>query len=103
MEFLRGVLGVLCVFFAHMTGRSLAAVRQGRQKLWKLHAWTLRTLVCGVALIFRHETDTIAIGVWSLAAAAFAIGVWDASRQRKQEDLTHEIFPDSDDKPASSV
>jgi hypothetical protein len=38
--------------------------------------------------------DSIALGVWGFALIAFAIGMWDVSRARKQEDLTHEIFPE---------
>jgi hypothetical protein len=94
LEFLRGVLGVLCVFFAHMAGRSAGAVRQGRQKLSRLYGWALRTVLCGAIMVFRHEVDSIALGVWGFAVIAFAIGMWDVSRARKQEDLTHEIFPE---------
>ena len=68
-EFLRGVLGVLGVIFAHLAGRSGAKVRKGRQKLSGFYGWVIR-------------------------AAAFALGWWDASRARPQEDLTHQIFPE---------
>ena len=93
-EFLRGVLGVLCVFFAHMAGRAAAAVRQQRQKVSRLYAWVLRTIICAAIVVFRHEVDGTAIAVWGLAILTFAIGMWDVSRARKQEDLTHEIFPE---------
>ncbi|HLH18669.1 MAG TPA: hypothetical protein VKX45_15725 [Bryobacteraceae bacterium] len=93
IEFLRGVLGVLCVFFAHMAGRSAAAVRMGRQRRPRLYSWILRTVLCAVFVVFRHEIDATAILVWALAAAAFALGLWLASRQKPEEDLTHEIFP----------
>ncbi len=93
-EFLRGVLGVLCLFFAHMTGRSAAAVRQGRQRLSRLYAWILRTGLCAAFMIFRHDVDVIAIAVWCLAAAAFAAGYWLVVNQKPPEDLTHEIFPE---------
>ena len=94
LEFLRGVLGVLCVFFGHMAGRSAGAVRKGRQKVSRLYGWVLRTVLCAVILIFRHEIDGVAIGVWALTALAFAAGMWDVTRQKPQEDLTHEIFPE---------
>jgi hypothetical protein len=93
VEFLRGVLGVLCVFFAHMAGRSAAAVRQGRQRRSRLLSWILRAVLCAVFLVFRHEIDATAILVWALAAAAAAAGFWLASRQRPDEDLSREIFP----------
>ena len=93
IEFLRGVLGVLCVFFAHMAGRAVVAVRTGRGKLSRLYAWILRTVVCAAALVFRHPVDLAAIVLWSLAVLAFAAGLWVASRPRKDEDLTSVIFP----------
>ena len=94
VEFLRGVLGVLCIFFAHMAGRSFMAVRKGQQRISRLYAWVLRTLMCAVILVFRHPLDNIAVAVWTLAAAAFAVGAWSFSRQKPPEDLTHEIFPE---------
>jgi hypothetical protein len=94
VEFLRGVLGVLCVFFAHMTGRSAAGVRQGRQRLSRLYAWILRTTLCAVLLVFRHDIDFMVVAVWTLSAAAFAAGFWMVLHQKPPEDLSHEIFPE---------
>ena len=94
IEFLRGVLGVLCIFFAHMTGRSAAAVRQGRGRLSRLYAWVIRTTLCAVFMAMRHDIDVMAIAVWALAAAAFAAGMWVVFHQKPPEDLTHEIFPE---------
>lgn len=93
LEFLRGALGVLCVMFAHMAGRSGIAVRKGQQKISRLYAWVLRALVCAIGVGLRHPADAIDIGVWVLSAAAFAAGWWDASREKKAEDLTGQIFP----------
>jgi len=93
LEFLRGVLGVLCVMFAHMAGRSGAAVHKGQQKVSRLYGWILRTLACAAGVWLRRPLDAIDIGVWTLALAAFAVGWWDAARQKKSEDLTREIFP----------
>ena len=92
-EFLRGVLGVLCVLFAHMAGRSAVAVRKGQAKLSRLYGWILRALACAVVVAVRQPVDPVIIGVWVLAAAAFAAGWWAASRSRPEQDLTHEIFP----------
>ena len=95
IEFMRGVLGLLCLFFGHMAGRSAAAVRDGRHKVSRLYAWIIRTVVCGAALLFRHEVDMVVIGVYALAAASFAAGWWLEQRPKPEaEDLTHEIFPD---------
>jgi hypothetical protein len=93
-EFLRGVLGVLCVFFGHMAGRALGGVRTGRQKISKLYGWGLRLFLCAAIMVFRHELDVIALAVWGLAALAFAAGWWDVVRPREQDDLTREIFPE---------
>ena len=93
LEFLRGALGVLCVLFAHMAGRAGIGVRQGQQKISRVHAWVLRALVCAIGVGLRHPVDAIDIGVWVLSAAAFAVGWWDASRLKKTEDLTRQIFP----------
>ena len=46
LEFLRGVLGVLCVIFAHMAGRSGATVHKRQQKVSRLYGWVLRALAC---------------------------------------------------------
>ena len=66
IEFLRGVLGVLCVLFAHMTGRAAALVRQGRARLSRLYAWIIRTTLCAVFLTLRHDIDILAIAVWAV-------------------------------------
>jgi|SRR5215472_9011366 hypothetical protein len=94
IEFLRGVLGVLAIFFAHMAGRALAAVRKGQMRASRLYAWVLRTVICAAILVVRHPLDNVVIVVWALAAAAFAFGMWAVSRQRPPEDLTHQIFPE---------
>jgi len=94
LEFLRGVLGVLCVMFAHMAGRSGAAVRKGQLKISRLYAWVLRAAVCAAGVAVRHSLDAIDIGVWVLGGAAFAFGLWDGARQKKSEDLSRQIFPD---------
>jgi len=95
IEFLRGILGILCVFFAHMLGRSAAAVHAGRQKRTRMYAWVIRTTVCGAALLFRHEVDAVAIGVYVVAAGVLALGFWAEQRPKKDEDLSQEIFPDN--------
>ncbi len=94
LEFLRGMLGLLCIFFAHMAGRSAASVRKGQQKVSKLYGWILRTVVCAAVMVFRQPVDNVAIGVWVLAAAAFAVGMWTVARQKPPEDLGGQIFPE---------
>lgn len=94
LEFLRGVLGVLCVMFAHMAGRSAAAVRKGQIRVSRLYAWVLRAAVCAAGVAVRHSLDAIDIGVWVFGAAAFAFGWWAVLREKEPEDLTHQIFPE---------
>ena len=93
-EFLRGVVGVLCVFFAHMAGRSAAAVPRGQQKISRLYGWVLRAAVCAVVVAIRHPVDALVIGVWALSGVAFGAGWWGVSRAKKPEDLTRQIFPE---------
>jgi len=96
LEFLRGVLGVLCILFAHMAGRSAAAVRKQQQKVSKLYGWVLRVLACAVVVAVRGSIDSIDLGVWVLSFLAAALGWWNVMRQPKEEeeDLTHQIFPE---------
>jgi hypothetical protein len=91
-EFLRGVLGVLAIFFAHVAGHSGAQVRKGRQKLTRLYGWVFRATACLVVVSIRHPLGALDIAIWILSAAAFATGWWDASRDRPQEDLSQEMF-----------
>src|SRR4051812_18554 len=94
MEFIRGVLGFLCLFFGHMGGRAAAAVSKGRQKLTRLYTWILRMVLCSAALTIRHSIDTLVLIIWTLELAVFAAGYWMVLHQKPPEDLTHEIFPE---------
>jgi len=94
LEFLRGVLGVLCVFFAHMAGRSAALVRQRQQRPMRLYMWLLRVLLCAVFVFFRQGLDFVAIVVVALSAIVFGAGMYMVMHQKPPEDLTHEIFPE---------
>ena len=94
-EFLRGVLGVLCILFAYMAGKTAAQMHQGTVKISRLYAWVLRAAACGGVLALRHFVDAVAIGVWILAAAAAGAGWWFGSRpSAPPEDLTRQIFPE---------
>ena len=94
MEFLRGVLGLIGVGCAYMTGRSAAALRKGWEKKSRLYGWIVRTAACLVAMAIRHPVDIAEVAVWVLAAAACALAYRSASRERPPEDLTGAIFPD---------
>src|SRR5580704_12976916 len=94
MEFLRGVLGVIGIACAYMTGRTFAMVRKGWTRIGKLYAWVIRLVLCLAAVAFRRPVDAVDLAVWLFAAVAFAAAFWDMSREKKEEDLTHTIFPD---------
>jgi hypothetical protein len=96
-EFLRGIIGVIGIGCAYMTGRSLALVRKGAQKQSRLYAWVFRTAVCLIAVGLRHRIDIAAIAIWSLAVIAFALGLWENSREKKEEDLSQSMFPHDDE------
>jgi hypothetical protein len=92
--FLRGLLGGLCVLFAHMAGRTWMGVRKRRVRPARFYAWLLRTAACAGVLAFRNPLATLTIVVWILSAAAFAAGAWAISRERPPDDLTHDMFPE---------
>jgi len=94
MDFLRGLIGSLGVGCAFLLAQALVALRKGRGKLGNFYAWLIRTGLCLGAMAIRHSIDTEALVIWTLAAAAFAVGYWEASRVKKTEDLTHTIFPE---------
>jgi hypothetical protein len=94
IEFIRGVLGLLCLFFGYMGGRAAAAVHKGRIRPARLYTWILRMVVCSVALVIRHPIDAVAILVWTIEIALFGVGYWMVLNQRPPEDLSHEIFPE---------
>jgi hypothetical protein len=92
-EFLRGVLGLLGLACAYMVGRTLVGVRKGQLKLSRVYGWLFRTILCMLALSFRHPVDGLSLIIWIFALVAFAAGFRQASHQKPPEDLTHEIFP----------
>ena len=94
LEFLRGVLGVLGLIFAHLAGRSGAKVRKGREKLSGFYGWVIRAAACVIVVSIRHPLGALDIAVWTLSVLAFAAGWWDASRARDDENLTRQIFPE---------
>jgi hypothetical protein len=91
-EFLRGVLGVLGIFFAHLAGRAGALARKRTQKITRFYGWLVRAAACVVVLSIRHPIEALDIIIWTLCAVAFALGWWNASRARPAEDLSREIF-----------
>jgi hypothetical protein len=91
VDFLRIVLGLFCLFFAHFLGRSMVRVRRG-QNPRGLYGWLVRFAIAAGVLVWRHGLDGIAIAVLTVSAVSLVVGAWDEQRPKKQEDLTHEIF-----------
>ena len=91
LDVLRVVLGLLCLFFAHLLGRSIVRARRG-QGARSLYGWLIRTAITAGAILWHRGLDNIAIVVFTLALASLAVGMWDEQRPKKQEDLTKEIF-----------
>ncbi len=96
IQFLRGLVGFIGIGCAYMLARAVVAMRKGQVRVSRMYAWLIRTSLCLLAVWYpeRASIDLVDLIVWALAALAFAVGYWDASRVKKQEDLTHEIFPE---------
>jgi hypothetical protein len=90
---LRGLLGLIGLGSAFMAGHTMAAVRKGVVRARSHYAWMVRAVVCLAALAFRHSPDALTMGIWALAAAAFAAGWWQAAHQKPPEDLSQDIVP----------
>lgn len=96
-EFIRGIVGVIGIGCAYMTGRAYVLYRKGLQKQFRFYGWIFRTALCMIAVGLRHSADTADIVIWVLAAAAFAIAAWQHFRVKPEEDLTKTIFPNGDE------
>jgi hypothetical protein len=92
LEILRVAVGLLLLFFAHFLGRSIVRVRAGRQQPRSVVGWIVRTLIAVFLILWRRGFDSISIAALALAAAALALGIWEESRPKRQEDLTKQIF-----------
>src|SRR5262249_41370512 len=92
IEFIRGVLGVIALGCVFMAARTIVGVRRRWYKVSRLYGWIVRAVLCLVGIAYRHPVDTVEIAIWSVSVVAFAGGYWDATRVRKAEDLTDQIF-----------
>jgi hypothetical protein len=50
IELLRAMLAVLCVFFAHMLGRSAGGVFHGETRRGRMYGWLVRVLITAFAI-----------------------------------------------------
>jgi hypothetical protein len=92
LDFLRGILGLLSIFFAHFLGRSIVRVRRGVQRPRHLYGWLIRESLAAGAILWHRGWDAISIVFLGLSAVSLALGIWDEQRPKKQEDLTRQIF-----------
>jgi hypothetical protein len=92
-EVIRWILGAFCILFAPAFGRSAVRFQQGREKLPKLIAWALRTLVTGAVVAFRGGFDRTTIIVYSLAILLFAAGAYYEWRPKHEDELEKIMFP----------
>lgn len=94
MQIVRGVVGSLCVIFAHLLGRAVAK-RDVAARTAQTYRWALRTFVAGLAVMWGSGLDALAITVYSLSAVAAAAGVYLSLRpkKREEEDLSKQLFP----------
>jgi len=91
LDFVRVLLGLLGLFFAHFLGRSIVRVRRGGRAR-SLYGWLIRTAITVGAILWRRGLDGISIGALTLAAVALVVGAWDEQRPKPEEDLTREMF-----------
>ncbi len=90
---LRVIVGVFCVAFAHLAGRSIIRLQQGRERQSRTIAWGLRTIITGAAASWRSWFDMTTVVVWGLAMAALAAGLYDEWRPKREEELERAMFP----------
>jgi len=93
LGFLRGMLGVLCLAFAQFFGRSYIRLHRGRERKSRTIAWALRTIVTGVAVVWRASFDAVTIVVVVGAILSFAAGAYFEWRPKHQEELDKIMFP----------
>ena|SRR5579871_6430982 len=92
INLLRGLLGLLCIFFSHMLGRAIVGVRYRRMRQRSLVGWLIRTLLTAGAILYGGGLDRIALVAYVLAVASLALGMWDECRPKHHEDLTRQMF-----------
>ena len=92
IEFMRGVLGALSLFFAHFLGRAAVNFSRGLQRKRSFYSWLLRYVVTVAAVCWRG-VDRMAIIFLALSVVSLGVGVWDERRPKKDEDLSRTIFP----------
>jgi hypothetical protein len=90
---LRLMMGVFCVLFSFSLGKSAIRLHRGQERRSRTLAWTLRTVLTGVAASWRAGFDEITVGAFALALLSLAGGAYLEWRPRHQEELDKIIFP----------
>jgi hypothetical protein len=93
LGFLRGMLGVFCIAFASFFGRSFIRLRQDRERKSRTIAWALRTVVTGLAVVWRAGFDALTIAVVTGAVFFFAAGGYFEWRPKRHDELDRVMFP----------
>ena len=92
---LRIALGLMCIVFAHLLGRSISKKERPRKRAMRTSSWAIRTLLAGGVLLWPYGVDWLAGGAYALAVASCAFGFYLVLRPKKvEEDLTRTMFPD---------
>ncbi len=92
---LRIVVGLMCVAFAHMLGRSLAARKRPARRGTGPLSWSIRTLLAAAAVTWRGGFDALATAAIALSVAAGILGFYIGQRPAPPpEDLSKQMFRD---------
>jgi uncharacterized membrane protein len=90
---LRVMMGVFCVLFSYSLGKSAIRLYRGREHRSRTLAWTLRTVVTGIAASWRAGFDEITVGAFALALLTLTGGAYLEWRPRHEEELDKVMFP----------
>ncbi len=99
--FIRCLLGLLCIAFAHMLGRSAYRKFKAQARDSYFLRWALRTGVTGLGAMWHGGLDALSLSILAVSIASGAAGFY---RERHppgpEEDLSKMIFPHEEgDKP----
>jgi hypothetical protein len=92
ISLIRGLLGLLCIFFAHFLGRSIVRFRQGKEPRSRVIHWALRAVATGAGVLWRG-LDTISLVVLGLAVVSLLAGLRLETRPRQVDHLEKQMFP----------
>ncbi|MCW5979394.1 MAG: hypothetical protein KIT09_15060 [Bryobacteraceae bacterium] len=91
--FIRIVVALMCIAFAHLLGRALAKKQRPARRGLSPTSWSLRTLLAAGALAWPAGVDWLAVSAYALAAVSAGLGFALQRRApRGEEDLAGRIF-----------